>query len=122
MIELFRKKLELVNDLKIYTNEIMLLSTKTDDKKISFMIEERQKYIETINIINHKIDKCLLSNVDDLKQVNEINNLKVSIRESIKEIINMDKEIRKNVSDELKIVKSKLNQPETKSKLVNIKI
>lgn len=121
MINLLKKKLEAVDDLKNFSMEIVSLSAKNDDEKISSMIVERQIYIETINSINYEIEKLLLSNEDNSNEADEIKSLKVCIRESVNEIINIDKAIRKNVNAELIVVKSKLNHPETTSKLLNIK-
>jgi len=121
MINLLKKKLEAVDDLKNFSMEIMSLSAKNDGEKISNMIVGRQIYIEKINSINDEIAKCSLSNEEYINQADVIKSLKVNIRESIKEIINIDKVIRKNVNVELMDVKSKLNHPETTSKVLNIK-
>jgi len=122
MVNLFKEKLTAVDNLKNFTREIMLLSAKTDDRTISSMITQRQKNIDDVNLIDVEIDKCLKSNEDSYIETDEIETIKTSIRESIKEIINMDKEIRKNINVELKNVKDKLNQPQPKSRLINMQI
>lgn len=121
MINLLNEKLELINDLKTYTKEILPISPKTDDEKINIMVAERQMYIERIDLINIKIDNYIKSNEETYKETNEIKIIKNNIKDTIQEIINMDKEIRIKVNEELKTVKMKLSQPDTASKLVNIK-
>jgi len=122
MIKLLNEKSESVNALKSYTKEILLLSPKTDDEKINIMVAERQMYIEKIDLINIEIDNYIKSNEGTYKETNEIKIIKNTIKDTIQEIINMDKKIRKKVNEELKTVKMKLRQPDTVSKLVNIKI
>jgi|GEM_PF-468541 len=122
MINLLKRKLDAVDNLKNFTREIMLLSAKTDDKKISSMIAVRQKDIDDINLIDVEIDEYLKFNKDSYIETDDIKTIKTNIRESVKEIISMDKEIRKNINVELKEVKDKLNQPQQKSRLINMRI
>jgi len=117
LINLIYQKLEDVNKLKNHTKEILSLSPKIDDEKISNMIEEREKYINSINGINLEIKKYSISN-DNKKEINELNK---QITESIKEIIIMDKEIRKLINVELLDVKGRLNQPQNNLNTFNIK-
>lgn len=121
MIDLFLEKHKSVNNLKNFTREILLLSAKTDDTEISLMITQRQKYIDDILLIDDEIEKSIRSNQASYIE-DEIKSIKDNIRDSISQIISMDKEIRKNVNDELKNVKDKLNQPKSKSSLFNMKI
>ena len=122
MINLLKRKIDAVDNLKNFTREIMLLSAKTDDKKISSMIAVRQKDIDDINLIDVEIDEYLKFNKDSYIETDDIKTIKTNIRESVKEIISMDKEIRKNINVELKEVKDKLNQPQQKSRLINMRI
>jgi len=121
MVNLIRDKLEAVNKLKDFTIEILHTSPKDDDR-ISSMIEKRQKYMDSINLINEEIENHSKYNSDKYLETEEIKMLNNEIKSSIQEIINLDKEIRKNISYELKNIKTKLNQPETSFRSVNIKI
>jgi uncharacterized sporulation protein YeaH/YhbH (DUF444 family) len=56
------------------------------------------------------------------EDTDEIKKIKNAIRELVKEIIFMDKELRKDINLELKNVNEKLFKPEQTSKLLNIKI
>lgn len=121
MINLLKQKHETVNLLKKYTEEILALSPKLDDEKISNMIEERQEYIDSISIIDLQINELLTLDENNNLNTEEINQLNKSIKESVKEIIQMDKVIRKAINTELIDVKIKLNQPQTKFNSLNIK-
>ena len=122
MVNLLKQKLEAVESLKCFTMEILSLSPITDDEKISIMVAERQNRMCDIDLINEKIDRYIKDCEQMYQETVEIRAVKDDIKKSLQEIINMDKEIRKLLNDELKRVKSKLNQPEVGSKLVNIKI
>ncbi len=121
MINLVKQKLEKVKLLRKYTEEILALSPKLDDEKISNMIEERQEYLDSISIIDLQINELLTLDENNNLNTEEINQLNKSIKESVKEIIQMDKVIRKAINTELKDVKIKLNQPQTKFSSLNIK-
>lgn len=120
MKSLLIDKLAAVEKIKSYTAEIILLSPKTDSEAISQMIEDRQKYIDEINNINNKIEAFIQGN--SCQETKEIKSLKNNIKECILSIIEMDKDLRKNINEELKSLKDKLNQPEAYSKIFNIKI
>ena len=114
MKELLNNKLNAVNELKKYTEEIVELSLKTEYDKVNTMIDQRQKIIENINSINEKIKTCCIA------ETGEINAIKKEIRSTLKEIADMDNIIRKNISDELKYVKKHLNQSDI-SQSISIK-
>jgi translation initiation factor 2 gamma subunit (eIF-2gamma) len=120
MQNLLKKKLEAVERLKIFTEEIMMLSPKADHKKIKSMLEKRKKQIEAISTIDNKIK--LLDEKSICEDMDEINSIKDKIKNSVFEIINMDKQLRKNISSELKNISAKINKPETSSGLLNIKV
>lgn len=115
MEELLKNKLEAANELRNFTKEIMDLSLKTEYDKVNFMIDQRLQFIEKINAINEKIKNCSFEETCEIKEI------KNEIRETFKEIADMDNLIRKNLNEELKDVKKNLNQPEVTTKLINIK-
>lgn len=118
MEELLIKKIETAKELRSHTKEIMSMPLKTEYMKVSAMIDERQSYIEKIDRINaelKELDKNFI-------ETNEIKALKKELREIFKEVSELDNLIRKNINDELKNVKKNLNQPETLSKTLNIKV
>lgn len=110
MINLLQEKLEEVEKLKTHTKKILSLSSKTDFEKINVMIENRQKYMKNIDLINDKIEKNKQEQgySDDSLITKKI---KDDIRESIEQIIEMDAKIRKNTNEELSSTKELLNQP-----------
>lgn len=120
MEELLRKKLEAVVELRSFTIEISKLSPKTDYEKISAMIDGRQRYIEKINALGEEISKKeeLYSKVGE---ADKFSSLKKEIRELFRETAETDNMIRKNLNEELKNVKTILNQPEESVRLINIK-
>jgi len=120
MINLLQEKLEAAENLRNYTKQILLLSTKKDFKEINSMIENRTKYKEIIDSVDEKIKK-LKCDEDFCEDSVIVKNLKDDIRKSINLTIDMDKKIRKNINDELKNTKEKLNQPEKSTKL-NLKV
>ena len=122
MLNLLNKKLDTLKTLKNYTKEILSLSAKFDDEKISIMIAERQKFMDDIDLINVEIDKYIDANKDSYFETDDIKAVKREIKEIIQEIMNMDKMIRKGVNDELISVKAQLNKPEMSSKSLNVKI
>lgn len=115
-----KNKLEAAWQFRNITKEIISLSLKTEYQKVNLLIEERQQYIEKINGINEEIEKAeeLSKN---FTEPDEIKRLKNEIREVFREIAEMDNLIRKNINSELKNLKGILSQPETRTKLVNIK-
>lgn len=115
MEKLLKEKLEAAKELRSFTMEIKELSLKTDYTKVNSMIEERQQYIEKINILNAKINNENNSNALDTE------GLKKEIREVFMEISQVDNFIRNNINNELKIVKKNLNQPEASTYTLNIK-
>lgn len=120
MKELLNSKLKAAKEFKNITMKAASLSMKTDYEKVNLLIEERQQHIEKINVINEEISKVEeLSG--SLAESNEIKKLKSKICEVFKETAEVDKLIRKNVNDELKNLKNILSQPETSTKLVNIR-
>lgn len=121
MLNLFKKKLYKLQILKNYTKEILSLSVKYDDEKISSMITERQRFMDDIDLINDEIDKYIDANKDSYVETNEIAAVRSQIKEIIQEIIKMDKIIRKGVNDELISVKAHLNRHETSSNTLNMK-
>lgn len=122
MINLLNQKLEAVINLKNYTKGIASLSPKIEEEKINTLINERVKYFEEINKLNHEISSK--SKEHNYNETEEIKIIKGKIRNIIKEITLLDNEIRKNINSEIKDVKDKLNQPNPNinSKLINIKI
>lgn len=118
--KLLKEKLEAVENINSFTKEIMALSLKIEYSKVNAMIIERQEYIKKINSIDLEINEYI-KDCKKYKETDEIKSIKRKIKTLVTETIEMDKTIRKNVSDELKSVKANLNQPKTLSTLVNIK-
>lgn len=120
MEELLKSKLIEAMELKKITFDINELSLKTDYNKVNLLIEERQKFIDRINVINDRIIEEKNSNnyieSEDIKKLNK------EIQKIFTEIHEADNIIRKNINTELKIVKEKLNHPEAYTKSINIKI
>jgi len=116
MINLLQEKLEEVENLRNYTKQILLLAPKKDFNKINSLIENRQEYEKIINSIDEKIEKlkCAEKFCEDSMILKSLID---DIRESIKQTIAMDKEIRKKLNDEIKNTNEDLNQPEKTSKL-----
>ena len=106
MEELLKNKLGAAKEFMSITREILSLSPKAEYEKISLLIEKRQQYIEKINVIDEEINK-----VQEITESDEVKRLKGEIREIFRETSNMDNFIRKNLNSE----------PETPTKLVNIK-
>lgn len=121
MVELVRKKLEAVKELRSFTLEILGTSPRIDEEKLSRMIDERQKYMDYVTSINAEIELHMKTNPPDSEEEGEIKELNSQIRELFKEMVSLDKEIRKNITDELKVVKEQLNQPRQSPGTVNIK-
>lgn len=119
MEKLLKEKLKAAQKLKIFTEEIMVLSLKTDYIKVNSMIDQRQQRIEKINNINEEIYK---KNNSIEKDIEQIDSLKKEIREVFKDIVEIDKLMHNNITNELKIVKKKLNQPEELINSLNIKV
>ena len=120
MEELLRTKLEAATKFKKLTSDINELSLKTDYAKVNSLIEERQQHIDGINQLNDRI--VVEKNNKNYKESENTKNLNKEIQEVFAEIYETDNTIRKNINNELKTVKEKLNQPEAKAKAVNIKI
>lgn len=116
MENLFKSKLEAVERLNSFTREIAELSLKTDYDNVNSMVEKRNEYIVAVREIDEKIKKMNSTNDTD-----EIKSIKKLINQSVQEIIEMDKQIRKNLSDEIKLVKAKLNEPASSLGQLNIK-
>lgn len=120
MEELLKNKLKAAKELVNFTKEIMEISLITDYDRVHSMIDERQQYIEKINIINEKMNE--FSKIDEnLVESSKVKNLKQEIRETFKEIAELDNSIRKNINNELISVKKSLNQPEALLGQINIK-
>lgn len=119
MIELFREKMELAQELRSLTKEIMAMSLKTEYMKVNSMIDKRQAYIEKIENINAELKE--LEQRKTFIETNEIKALKIKLREIFKEISELDNLIRVNINDELRNVKKSLNKPEPPSRLLNLK-
>ncbi len=117
MEELLIEKLEAAKNLKDFTKELMTISTKTNYEKIDLMLDERQRLIEKINKIDLQIKELYKNN----KETSEAKTIKKELKETFKEIYELDNIIRKNINYELKNVKRNLNQPDISSKSINIK-
>lgn len=120
MENLYKKKLEAVEDLKLFTEKIMNLSFKIEYQKAEAMIDERADYYAKVKEADDKIKESI-DNTTGYKETSQIKNIKSLIRKSLEETIEMDKCIRKNLNEELKNVKLSLNQPSTSSKVLNVK-
>lgn len=116
MENLFKSKLEAVERLNSFTREIAELSLKTDYDNVNSMVEKRIEFINAVSEIDEKIKK-----VNSTKDTDEVKNIKKLINQSVQEIIEMDKQIRKNLNDEIKVVKTKLNEPSSSLGQLNIK-
>ena len=120
MEELLRNKLKAATKLKKLTLDINELSLKTDYDKVNSLIEERQQFIDGINVLNDKIIEE--KNNKNYMESENTKKLNKEIQEIFAEIYATDNTIRRNINNELKTVNEKLNQPEAKAKSVNIKI
>lgn len=118
MEELLKEKLEAVITLRNFTIKIMPVSLKSGYDEFNSMVDERQKYIENLDIINKKINDSVGIS---FTVSNEVKALKKEIREIIKEIITMDNTLRKNLQNVLNTLKANLNQEIKSSKTLNIK-
>lgn len=118
MEELLKEKLEAAITIRDFTKEIMSISLKLDYDKFNSKIDERQKHIENLDVINKKIIESTGLN---FIESDEIKALKKQIREVIKEVEAMDNTIRKNLQSELSTLKTNLNQEQKTSKSLNIK-
>lgn len=116
MENLFKSKLEAVERLKCFTMEITELSLRTDYENVNSMVEKRKEFIDAVREIDEKIKE-----INNLKETDEVKNIKKLINQSVQETIEMDKQIRKNLSDEIKIAKARLNEPSSSSGQLNIK-
>jgi len=119
MEKLCMEKLQTIINLNEFTKKIKELSFKSDYEKINSMVEERQLYMNKIDEIDEKIEE--FKNINNHQETNEIKYIKKNIKKLIVEIIEMDKDIRKSLNDEMKIVNSSLNKTENPSKLLNFK-
>jgi hypothetical protein len=119
MEELLRNKLEAAKELKNLTSFINELSLIIDYNQVNSLLDERQQYIDKINVINEKISE--VKSKENYVETNEIKKLNKDISRVFTEIYEIDKVIRKNINTELKSVKEKLNYSETNI-VVNIKI
>ncbi len=116
MENLFKSKLEAVKRLKSFTREITELSLRTDYENVNSMVEKRKEYINAVSEIDEKIKK-----MNSLKDTDEVKNIKKLINQAVQETIEMDKQIRKNLNDEIKVVKDRLNEPTSSLGQLNIK-
>ena len=119
MEELLRNKLEAAKELKKLTSFVNELSLIIDYNRVNSLLDERQQYIDKINVINEKISE--VKSKENYVETNEIKKLNKDISRVFTEIYEIDKVIRKNINIELKSVKEKLNYSETNI-VVNIKI
>jgi hypothetical protein len=119
MEELLKTKLKAAKELKKLTSVVNELSLIIDYNKVNLLIDERQKYIDKVNIINDKINKAK-SNTNYI-ETDEMRKINKELSRIFTEIYEMDNLIRKNINTELKAVKEKLAHAETKV-VVNIKI
>jgi hypothetical protein len=119
MEELLKIKLKTAKELKKSTLIINELSLITDYNKVNSLIDERQQYIDKVDIINDKISK-VKSNTNYI-ETDEIRKINKEFSKVFAEIYEIDNVIRKNINTELKAVKEKLAHAETKA-VVNIKI
>lgn len=124
MINLLKEKLDQVIKLKSLTQETLDLSSKAEALDIYNMIEGRQKYMDNIDLIEQKIkDLESTKKAFNKEDENKIANINKEIKEHIKQIVEIDKEIRKNLNLKLKNIKIKLNQPEVLTNpKINLKI
>ncbi|WP_326910395.1 hypothetical protein [Sedimentibacter sp. MB31-C6] len=120
MLNLWEKKLKAAEKLNKFTEEIISLSPKIEEDKISSMILDRQKLIEEIEVISSMIEDYLSSN-EKFVETEEMKLLKMKVQELIKDTIEKDKVIRTIINKKIKTVKDNLNQPKNSSKFVNIK-
>lgn len=116
MENLLRSKLEAVERLKNFTKEILELSLKTDYENVNSMVEKRKEYIGAVSEIDEKIKK-----MNQSEDTDEVKNIKKLINQSVQETIEMDKQLRKKLSDEIRDVKTKLNKPASSTGLLNSK-
>ncbi|MBP1925715.1 hypothetical protein J2Z76_001576 [Sedimentibacter acidaminivorans] len=121
MINLLQEKLEAIENLRNYTKQILSLSFKIDFNKINEMIQKRQKYKESIDLIDAKINELKSREIfsEDSKIIKDI---KGDIEKSIQQVIEMDKEIRKKINEELIIIKQNNFQDNETSRVLNIKV
>ena len=119
MEKLLKSKLEAAKELKLLTKNIRELSPKTEYYKFNSMFDERQQIIEKINAINTEINQARAG--ENFIETSEMKALNKEIKEIFTEIFYTDNTIRKNISNELKEVKQKLNHPETHTNKINIK-
>lgn len=119
MEKLLKSKLEAAKELKLLTKNIRQLSPKTEYDKFNSMFDERQQIIEKINAISTEINEAKAN--ANFIETSEMKSLNKELKEIFAEIFDTDNIIRKNISNELKEVKQKLNRPEAHSNTINIK-
>ncbi|MDD4090017.1 MAG: hypothetical protein PHP29_10045 [Tissierellia bacterium] len=119
MKELLKNKLNAAEELKKLTSVISELSLIIDYNKVNSLIDERQQYIDKVNIINDRINEAK-SNTNYI-ETDETRKLNKELNRVFREIYEIDNVIRKNINTELKTVKEKLARSETNA-VINIKI
>lgn len=115
MEELLKNKLKAVKELKVFTENIKEMSLTSHYQLVNTMLEERQRLMDDINLINEKIN--LGENPHQSKQGKSLNK---EIKELFVEISELDNLIRRNINDNLKNIRDKLQLKDTGR--VNIRI
>lgn len=120
MEKLLNGKFDSVVELKNFTKQIADLSFKVDYEKIESMISDRQKLMDKVSAIDAEIADYKNEH-RNCPESDEAKIISKKIKEIIAEIIEMDKTIRKNLNDEMKIVNVNLNKPEKAAGSLNFK-
>jgi hypothetical protein len=119
MEELLQSKLKAAEEFKELTQKVNESSINTEHTIIDSLIDKRQEIIDNINRINLTIKKEK-SNADYI-ETDEIKRINKEISSVFIEAYEIDNLIRKNINNEIKTIKKKLNHPDADTK-VNIKI
>lgn len=117
MERLLNTKLEQMMKIKQTTAKMLEMSAKLQDQEISKMMDDRQRLMDQVDDIDREISKLSLESSNT--QMYE--SLKNKIKVVAKEIIEMDKVLRRSIARELKEVKTKLSQPEQLQGALNVK-
>lgn len=105
MYELLERKLKLVIELREMTEQMVNTNVRYEEDDLLMLTDKRKKLMDEIDILDCEVDKAGDKDTKDIKK------LKREIGDIIKQIIDMDKIVRKSVNVELDELRPKVKRP-----------
>ncbi len=118
MIDLLKRKLELINKIEELTHSILEIQTKEENNessisKINELINTRQNVMDEIDTIDEKMrgNNSRLNNVD-VDILTSKRHIELSIKESLKRAIDMDNKIKLNTEKDITLIRKNIAETE----------